>query len=312
MRKAALLYNPLSGRRRERRVKDVEAALAVLQEAGVEVNAEPTLGPAAAGDQAREAIAQGCDTILACGGDGTVNDVLQGMVGAVAALGVIPLGTANALAHDLRLPFSAAASARAALAGHRRRVAVGRVDYQKFDGGTGSRYFAVAAGVGVDAHLFYKLNMLLKGHLGMAAYYFQATRLWLTHRMQNFTVEIGGNCYEDVSQLLAVRIRDFGGILRELAPGASLERDDLRLVLFRTTSRAAYLRYIIRGLLASKQEVKGIELHSGGKVICRAPGQSARPQRKIYVEADGELLGTLLAEISVVPNALTLLVPAKT
>jgi len=312
MRKAALLYNPLSGRRRERRVKDVEAALAVLQEAGVEANAEPTLGPATAGDQAREAIAQGCDTILACGGDGTVNDVLQGMVGTDAALGVIPLGTANALAHDLRLPFSVAASAHAALAGQRRRVAVGRVDYQKFDGGSDSRYFTVAAGIGVDAHLFYKLNMLLKGHLGMAAYYFQATRLWLTHRMQNFAVEIGGSCYEDVSQLLAVRIRDFGGILRELAPGASLESDDLRLVLFRTTRRAAYLRYIIRGLLASKEEVKGIELHSGGKVICRAPGQSAGTQRKIYVEADGELLGTLPAEISVVPDALTLLVPAKT
>src|SRR2546421_7543351 len=202
MRKAALLYNPLSGRRRERRVKDVKAALAVLQEAGVEGTAEPTLGRAAAGDQAREAIAQGCDTILACGGDGTVNDVLQGVVGTVAALGVIPLGTANALAHDLRLPFSAAASAHAALVGQRRRVAVGRVDYQKFDGGSDSRYFTVAAGIGVDAHLFYKLNMLLKGHLGMAAYYFQATRLWLTHRMQNFAVEIGGGCFGEL--LLAV------------------------------------------------------------------------------------------------------------
>src|SRR6266704_2178490 len=121
MRKAALLYNPLSGRRRERRVKDVEAALAVLQEAGVEANAEPTLGPAAAGDQARQAITQGCDTIFACGGDGTINDVLQGLVGTDVALGVIPLGTADALAHDLRLPSLAAAAARAALADHQSR-----------------------------------------------------------------------------------------------------------------------------------------------------------------------------------------------
>src|SRR5439155_26122988 len=118
MRKAALLYNPLSGRRRERRVKDVEAALAVLQEAGVEANAEPTLGLATAGDQAREAIAHGGDTILACGGDGTVNDVLQGTVGTDAALGVIPLGTANALAHELLLPFSSPGLAHAALAPH--------------------------------------------------------------------------------------------------------------------------------------------------------------------------------------------------
>ena len=105
MRKAFLLYNPLSGRRHLRRVADVEAALDVLRDAGVEATLEPTRGQAEAPEQARQAIAGGCDTILACGGDGTVHDVLQGMVGSDAALGVIPLGTANALAHDLRIPF---------------------------------------------------------------------------------------------------------------------------------------------------------------------------------------------------------------
>src|SRR5437868_13346005 len=127
MRKAALLYNPLSGRRRERRVKDVEAALAVLQEAGVEANAEPTLGPAAAGDQAREAIAQGCDAILACGGDGRGNDGVQGVVGTGAGRGVIALGTANGWAHDLRLAVVGAAPRRGALAGQRRPRARWRV-----------------------------------------------------------------------------------------------------------------------------------------------------------------------------------------
>ena len=113
MRKAVLLYNPLSGRRHVRRVADVEAAMAVLRQAGVEATLEPTRGQADAPEQARHAIADGCDTIFACGGDGTVHDVLQGMVGSDAALGIIPLGTANALAHDLRLPLSAVAAARA-------------------------------------------------------------------------------------------------------------------------------------------------------------------------------------------------------
>lgn len=310
MKKAALLYNPLSGRRRQKRVADVEAALAVLRDAGVDVYAQPTQGPAAGGEQAREAIAQGCDTIFACGGDGTVNDVLQGLVGTDCALGVIPMGTANALAHDLRLPFSAPAAAGIGLTARRQRVAVGRMNYQGFDGSSGSRYFTVAAGVGVDAHLFYKLNMLLKGQLGMAAYYFQATRLWLTHRMQNFAVEIGELSHQDVSQLLAVRIRNFGGILRELAPGADLARTDLRLVLCRTTSRVAYLRYVLRGFVASQKEVEGIELHNGTKVRCRPVSGEVQP--RIYVEADGELLGTLPAEISIVPDAMTLLISGKT
>ena len=106
MRKAMLLYNPLSGRRQGRRVADVEAASKILRNAGVEILAAPTRSSTEAGAQAREAISGGCDTIFACGGDGTIHDVLQGMVGTEAALGIIPLGTANALAHDLQIPLS--------------------------------------------------------------------------------------------------------------------------------------------------------------------------------------------------------------
>jgi YegS/Rv2252/BmrU family lipid kinase len=308
MRKAALFYNPLSGRRRARRLADVKAALAVLHQAGVEAIAEPTRGQADAAEQARRAIADGCDTIFACGGDGTAHDVLQGMVGSDTALGIIPLGTANALAHDLRLPLSPVGAARALLTATPRRIALGRVEYTDFEGHRGSRFFTVAAGIGVDAHLFYKLNPLVKGHLGMAAYYTKATQLWLTHPMEKFVVEIGGNSPVEVSQLLAVRIRNFGGVLRELAPGAALDRDDLRLVLFRTRSRLAYLSYIVRGLVGAQWRVRGIDLAHSRKIDCR-PRVDAAADSRIFVEADGELLGTLPAAISVVPDALALLVP---
>jgi diacylglycerol kinase (ATP) len=317
MRKAALFYNPLSGRRRERRLADVASVLAVLQQAGVEATAEPTRGQADAAEQARHAIAAGCDTIFAAGGDGTAHDVLQGMVGSQAALGVIPLGTANALAHDLRLPLNAVGAAQALLTAKPRRVALGRVEYVDLEGNSGCRFFTVAAGIGVDAHLFYKLNPLVKGHLGMAAYYAKATRLWLTHPMEKFAVEVdraagannGRGSANQVSQLLAVRIRNFGGVLRELAPGASLDRDDLRLVLFRTRSRLAYLNYIVRGLVGAQWEVEGIDLVHGLRIECQPLADSTASAR-IFVEADGELLGTLPAAISIVPDALALLVPA--
>lgn len=310
MRKALLLYNPLSGRRRERRLADVKAALAVLHQAGVEAIAEPTRGQADAGEQARHAIGQGFDTIFACGGDGTAHDVLQGMVGSDVALGIIPLGTANALAHDLGLPLSPAAAARASLKASIRRIALGRVEYIDLEGNRGSRFFTVAAGIGADAHLFYKLNPLVKGQLGMAAYYAKATRLWLTHPMEKFAVEADQDSGREVSQLLAVRIRNFGGVLRELAPGASLDRDDLRLVLFRTRSRLAYLKYIVRGLVGAQWRVNGIDLVHGLNINCRRLTKTAADSR-IFVEADGEFLGTLPAAISVVPDALALLVPGN-
>jgi len=95
MQKAVLLYNPLSGGRRGRRLADVEAAAAVLQSGGVEVSIAPTRAAADAAEQVREAIAEGCDTVFACGGDGTIHDVLQGLATTQAALGIIPLGTAT-------------------------------------------------------------------------------------------------------------------------------------------------------------------------------------------------------------------------
>jgi diacylglycerol kinase (ATP) len=307
MRKVALLYNPLAGSRHNRRLADVRAAELVLRNAGIEVIVAPTEADGTA-EQVREAIAQACDTVFACGGDGTVHDVLQNLVGAETALAIIPLGTANALAHDLGIPLTPVAAARSALTFKPRRIAVGQVHYRNLSGDRGSRYFTVTLGIGADAHLFHQLDSSLKVRFGMLAYYAQATWLWLTLNMQTFAAEfpapVGGLRKAEVSELLAVRIRNFGGVLRELAPGASLYRDDMRLVLFHTHSRLNYLHYIVRGLAGGRWRVSGIELVHSASVTCKPLGDSP-----VYLEADGEILGTLPAEISVVRDALTILAP---
>ncbi len=112
---------------------------------------------------------------------------------------------------------------------------------------------------------------------------------------------------------MAVRIRNFGGVIQELAPGATLNRDDMRLVVCRTASRLTYLAYVTRGLLRLRWTIPGIDLAHSTRVSCQygAASATSAEQRKIYVEADGELLGTLPAEITVVPDALTLLAPSR-
>jgi YegS/Rv2252/BmrU family lipid kinase len=312
MRKAALFYNPLSGRRKKHRVKDVEAAAAILRAAGIEVEVAPTRAASDAAAQVRMAVRDGFDTIVACGGDGTVHDVLQGITGTDAALGIIPLGTANAMAHDLRLPISCKRAARALLTAAPKRIAVGKIEYRDFNNVPSSRYFTVAAGVGVDAHLFYKLNRLIKDRMGMLAYYTKATHLWLTHRMRYFEAEFSSNGGDKqrearLSEMLAVRINQFGGVLRELAPGASLARNDMRLVLCRTGSRALYLAYVFRGTMGLSTAVPGIELAHADEITCRHA--SGEKDEDIYVEADGELLGRLPITLSMVPQGLTVLIP---
>ena len=309
MRKAVLLYNPLAGNRLERRRKEITAACAVLQKAGIETRIEPTQGAEESAGQAARAIQQGCDTVFACGGDGTIHDILQGMVGTNASLGVLPLGTGNVIAHDLAVPLSPVAAAQAALSAQEKRTAVGRIEYTDLSGNPKARFFLAVAGIGADAHVFYRLNAAVKKRAGMISYYARATQVWLTYGMDPFTVDfadgVNNHHYTDASQVLAVRIRNFGGVLRDLAPGASLERNDLRLVLFRTRSRIAYLRYIMRGMVGANWTVPGIETAYASIVECKPRQDPA----KIFVEADGELLGTLPIKISVVPDAVTLLMP---
>src|SRR5579863_8297755 len=281
MRKVAMLYNPLAGSRHNRRLADVKAAESVLRNAGIEVTVTPTQPACGAAQQVEEAIAQECDTVFACGGDGTVHDVLQSLVGSRTALGIIPLGTANALAHDLGLPLTPRDAARAALTAQPRRIAVGQIHYCDFSGKPAARYYTVTAGIGADAHLFHELDSSLKVRFGMLAYYAKATWLWLTLDMPIFAAEFSGENGRprsaEVSELLAVRICNFGGVLRELAPGASLDRDDLRLVLFQTHSRLAYLRYVLRGLFAINWAVPGIELvHSKDAICLDLPSKASR------------------------------------
>jgi diacylglycerol kinase family enzyme len=321
MRKAALLYNPDSGGSRTRRQAKLESVLALLHDANVEANLVLTKSPVDAEEKAREAVAAGCDTVFACGGDGTAHTIVQVLANTPTALAILPMGTANALAHDLGLPMNITAAARSALHAVPRRVALGRIQYSDPDGKAAARFFVVTAGAGVDAHLFYKLHTGTKRRMGMAAYYVKAWQLWFSYPMTRFRVQFseagsGESRQADVTELMAVRIRNFGGVLHELAPGASLDRNDLRLVYCHTSNRLAYLLYVARGLLRRNWRIPGIDLAYSGRVSCQylqasaSPDGSPEPQTRIYLEADGELVGTLPAEITIAPDALTLLAPS--
>lgn len=316
MRKAALLYNPDSGGSKQRH-RELESALAVLRNGSVEADLVPTESPYHALEETRRAVDSGCDTIFACGGDGTIHNIAQVLANTPTALAILPMGTANALAHDLNLPMKIAAAAKASLQCVPRRIALGRVTYADMQGKSGSRYFVIAAGVGVDAHLFYKLHSGVKQRMGMAAYYAKAWHLWFSYPMTRFVAEqiesgSGAATRADLTELMAIRIRNFGGVLQELAPGASLDRDDMRVVSCRTASRAAYLAYVARGLLRAHWKISGIDLAHCSRVSCQYQfSTGGEPQTKIYVEADGELLGTLPAELTVVSKALTLLAPPR-
>ena len=311
MRRAVLIYNPASGQYSARRAASVHKALEVLRAAGVEAEAWESDGPGSATVQARSAAEQGFDTVLACGGDGTVHEILQGLVGTDVALGVIPLGTANALAADLGLLGSPESAARKLVEANPVRVPVGRIHFHDGAGQPASRYFLVAAGIGADALLMSRLDAGMKRRFGYIVYLVEAFRIWATDPLPFFETSFTANGsgitrVEAVSQLLAVRVRSFGGVLGELAPGATLHKGELHLLAFKTRDRMRWLFFllaVVAGRHTFSREIEHVDAHS---VECRPHNGS---QSTIFVEADGEVLGSLPAKIEAVPHALTLLIP---
>ena len=312
MRRVALIYNPASGQHSARRASSIDEVKAVLRGAGVEADSLETHAPGSAKALAVAAVRQGHDAVLACGGDGTVHEVLQGLVGTDVALGVVPLGTANALAQNLGLGRNPVKAVRALLGATPQQVPVGRIFFREPNGLEGWRYFTVAAGIGADALLMSSMDPELKRRYGYALYIVEAAKIWATHPFPLFNARFSGSANggaeraEQVSQLLAVRIRSFGGALGVLAPGATLHKPNLSLVAFKTRSRLDYMRFLLATVFGRQTFSRTIELIEADAVEC-SPLNGSRSS--VFVEADGEVLGALPARIELAREKLTLLVP---
>src|SRR5215475_10272220 len=240
VQKAFLIFNPASGRKHERRADKIMRAAEVLRAAGVEAEVHPTTGKGSAIQQTQEAVRRGFDTVIACGGDGTVNEVLNGLMqaGAGATLGVIPLGSGNLMATDLHLPRNVEEAARRLLTYEPRELKPGIISYHT-KSGQQSRRFIVAAGVGADAELMYRTAAAgAKEHFGMYAYFVEMARMAWRGHFPMFNVEwrsVDGECRQSrVALVMAIRARRFPGLMRRVNIGAEMSSNRYRLMLFHT------------------------------------------------------------------------------
>src|SRR4051812_37652994 len=160
--RACLITNPKAGKKRI----DLKSVLPMLAEHGwvVEVRGKRHGGHAT--ELARKAVTDGFDLIVACGGDGTVGEIVDGMVGSDLALGVLPGGTANLWAHETGVAMDLETAARQLLGAQRRKVDVGHLTIN----GEQPQHFLLMAGLGADAAVLSRLNKKWKGRVGMLAY----------------------------------------------------------------------------------------------------------------------------------------------
>lgn len=260
----------------------------------------PTTGPRTAGAIAREHIDRGADLILAAGGDGTVNEVAEGVVHSDVPLAVLPAGTANVLAMEMKLGGKLLDVAARLEDCRARRISVGHLTC---DRGRVARHFLLMAGAGLDAQIVYNVSAGLKARTGKIAYWLAGWSL-LGRRLPEITLEADGRPYRCSFALLS-KVRNYGGDF-EIARDVNLFEDQFEMVLFEGKSSVPYVKYFAALAANRLHGIKGV-------TDCRARHVSLEgtTDSRVFVQVDGELAGRLPAEVKIVPDALTLLVPPE-
>ena len=293
-----LIYNPVAGRLRGKGQDRLERSVRDLERQGYRISVTPTTGPGMAAELAGQAVQRGAGLILAAGGDGTLNEVLQGMVNSEVPLGILPAGTANVLATELGIGKDLKHAATRLAEWVPRRIGLGRLDFPG-----ASRHYACMAGVGFDAHIVYNLKPSLKNSLGKVAYWVsglgQAARL-----LPQLEVEVDGTRHT-CSFALISRVRNYGGYF-EIARSTTLFDDSFEVILFQGRTSLRYLKYVGAMVLGRLPGIRGVTFLRARKI-----GLLQSSDERVYIQVDGEYAGRLPASIEFVPGALTLLMPPK-
>lgn len=242
-RRLLVLANPISGGGKSRIL--VPALCAALQRHGI--TAEPYFTKAA-GDAAARALAAGpeaWDGIIACGGDGTVNEVLNGMPDPTRPLGVLPVGTANVLALELGLPRAPEALAAMLAKGAVRSLAIGLCD---------KRRFLLFCGIGLDGAVVKRLSEVRTGTLGKHKWIgpiLHTVRHWPHYSLRATFAD--GSSLAGLSSVLVTRARNFGGVVK-LTAGVDIDDGLLHVHCFRMHSRLGWLWQGVRGFCHRMRE----------------------------------------------------------
>lgn len=307
---AILIYNPTSGRRRHRRFEEIEKAVAILKDAGITVEIAATTAPGTARGMAQLAVGQRRGLVIACGGDGTVNEVVNGLARSRVPLALLPAGTANILAKELGVPWDIPQAARLIPGAMVRRIALGIASPPGVNGDSAparelvGRYFLCVGGAGPDGAIVNGVDEIFKKNAGILAYWAEGAKQLFRYDFPEIKVQSGGK--ERRATIVVVgRTAHYGGPFK-ITTGASLFEDSFEMLTNSGNSRLQYLRCLPALWMGKLRKVKGIDAWKDTEIVCESADE-----RMVFAQVDGEPIGALPLAFRIVPDALSILVPAK-
>ena len=298
MRETVVVFNPAAGRRRRRRLQKV---LAVLAERDVRYQVKET---STAGDARRIAanIPQNTAMVVAVGGDGTVNEVVNGLVGTARddgwpELALVPMGTANVLAAEIGLTdLSPENIAGTIIDGQRRDI---------FLASANGRYLIQMCGVGFDAHVVANVNLSLKRRVGKLAYALASLAQFWRYIPRKYRVAIDGVTY-DAASVIVANGHFYAGRF-SCAPQARIDEPLLHACLFQRAGRWHVIRYawgLLSGRLGRFRDVMVVPAE---QVVIES---TATQNEAVPVQGDGDIIADLPVTITAGAARLTIRCPA--
>src|SRR6202047_2711713 len=304
---ALLIYNPTSGRRRNRRFAEIEQSVRVLKEAGIQVELASTTARGHAKELARHAVEQNRGMVIACGGDGTVNEIMKGLAGSQFPLALLPAGTANILAKELGIPWDIPRAARLIADGVIRRIAIGIAIPSNGNHSASlpneGRYFLSVGGAGPDGAIVHAVGEGLKKRAGVIAYWVEGFKQLVSYSFPEMNVHCDGQTRR-ASIIVVGRTVNYGGPFK-ITTGASLFEDSFEMVTNSTCSRFRYLTCLPALWLGALRQMRGIDSWKATEIVCEPVGTGV-----VYAQVDGEPIGPLPLIFWIVPNALSIVTPA--
>ena len=300
---ALLIHNPNAGSGGNARRTKVDQARRILESRGIRADLQETTAPGEAIEIARRATTDGRQLVIACGGDGTINEVVNGLAGSQnghrVPLALLPAGTANVLAKELELSWDIPKAAEQLASGEVSEIALGLAT--PLEQPEKARYFLRVAGAGPDGRITYAVDLELKARFGILAYWWQGAREVFNYKFHRFRVTGVGQSRE-VSLVIVGRTKHYGGPFK-ITTQADLFEDQFEFLGLTTQSGLKYLSYLPTLWLGDLRKEEGVYFWKSDRLVCESI------DNPIYAQVDGEPLARLPVEFRIVPRALRLLVP---
>jgi len=278
MKKARIIYNPTSGR--ESFKKELPNVLERLEVAGYETSAHATTSEGDATEAAKTAVEREFDLIVAAGGDGTINEVINGMAEQEhrPKLGIIPTGTTNDFARALHIPRSIEKAVDVIVDGSPKALDIGKVNEQ---------YFMNIAGGGKLTELTYEVPSKLKTMIGQLAYYVKGIEMLPSLKPTPAKITCDGEVLidEDIMLFLIANTNSVGGF-EKLAPDAAMDDGYFDVIILRKTNLADFIRLVTLAL-------RGIHLEDDLIIYRHAKDIEVTTDEKMQLNIDGEYGGLL-------------------